>query len=79
MAVALADFCFAVGFGGERAGFKFAGPRAEAHCAAHFVDAEEFAQFVDDAMWRLWIAFRGIGLLQASYVTSVFNGGALHA
>ncbi len=50
MAVALADFGFAIGFEGEGAGLELAGPRAEAHGAAHFVHAEEFAQFVDHAM-----------------------------
>src|SRR5207249_8832184 len=50
VAMALADFEFAVSLVGKRAGFKFAGPRAEPHGAAHFVHAEQFAQFINDAV-----------------------------
>src|SRR5277367_2647562 len=41
MAVAFGNFELAVCFGSEGAGLEFAGPRAEAHGAAHFVHAEE--------------------------------------
>ena len=77
--MALADFDFAVGFGGEGAGLEFARPGAEAHGAAHFVDAEEFAEFVNDAVRRLRIAFGGVGLFQAGDIACVFDRGALHA
>src|SRR6202035_3546634 len=56
VAMALADFELAVGFGGERAGLEFAGPRTQAHGATHFIDAEQFAEFVDDAMRGLRVA-----------------------
>src|SRR5579862_2193192 len=79
MAVAFADFEFAVSAMRERAGNKFAGPRAEAHGTTHFVDAEKFAEFVNDTVRRLRIAFRGVGLLQAGNIASVLDGGALHA
>src|SRR5580704_4630010 len=79
MAVALADFGFAVGFVGQGAGFEFAGPGAEAHRAAHFVYAQEFAQFIDDAMRCLRIEFSAVGLLEAGGVACVFDCGALHA
>jgi len=61
VAVALADFELAVGAMGEGAWCELAGPRAEAHGAAHFVDAEEFAQFVNDAMRSLRIELGAIG------------------
>ena len=64
VAVAFADFSFAVGFVGKGAGFELAGPRAEAHGAAHFVHAEQFAQFVNDAVRRLRIELGAVGLLQ---------------
>src|SRR5258705_13604523 len=48
VAMAFADFQLAVGAMGEGTGGELAGPGAEAHGAAHFVDAEEFAQFVED-------------------------------
>src|SRR5580658_3038732 len=79
MAMAFADFELTVGFGGEGAGFEFAGPRAEAHSAAHFVNAKEFAQVIDDAVRGVGIALCGVGLFQACYIACVFDGGALHA
>src|SRR5580704_14006130 len=42
--VALADFSRAIGPVGKRAWFDSARPRAQAHRAAHLVDAEQFAQ-----------------------------------
>src|SRR5258708_36071413 len=47
VAVALADFEFAVGAMGEGAGLEVAGPGAEAHGGAHFGHAEELAHVVD--------------------------------
>ncbi len=77
--MAFADFRFAVGFKRQGAGFDFAGPGAEAHGAAHFIHAEEFAQFVNDAVRRLRIELGAVGLLEAGGVAGVFDGGALHA
>src|ERR1700751_4556842 len=57
MAVALADFELAVRAVSEGAGSELAGPSAKAHRAAHFVYAQEFAEFIDDAMRRLRIEF----------------------
>src|SRR5579859_2074460 len=79
VAMAFANLRFAVSLGGKRTGFEFAGPSAQAHGATHFVDAEKFAQFIDDAMGRLRIAFGSIGLLQPGNVARVFHGGTLHA
>src|SRR5690348_13270682 len=79
VAVPLADFELAIGPMSERAGFEFAGPRAEAHGAAHFVHAEKFAQFVNDAVGSLRVEFRAVRLLEAGGVAGVFDGGALHA
>src|SRR5690242_13675944 len=57
VAVAFADFELAVSLVSKGAGFEFARPSAEAHGAAHFVDAEEFAQLVVDAVGSLRIEF----------------------
>jgi len=79
VAVALADFEFAVGAMGEAARGELAGPGAEAHGAAHFVYAEEFAQFVDDTVGSLRIELGAVGGFQFGYVAGVLDGGALHA
>src|SRR5256885_14455569 len=52
MAVAFADFRLAICLVRERARLQLAGPRAEAHRAAHFVHAEQFAQFVNHERHR---------------------------
>src|ERR1700721_3668214 len=51
-AMAFGNFGAAVGLCGFRPGFEEAGPRAKAHSAAHFFDACEFAELVDDAVRR---------------------------
>jgi len=79
MAMTLADFCFAVSLVGQGTGLEFAGPSAEAHGAAHFVHAEEFAQFVNHAVRSLRLELGAVGLFEASHVAGVFNSGALHA
>ena len=79
MAVAFADFRFAVCLVREGAGLQLAGPRAEAHRAAHFVHAEQFAQFVNHAMGRLLVEFRAVCVGDFCDVPCVFNRGALHA
>src|SRR5258708_27925193 len=79
MAMALADFQLPIGAMSEGARFEFAGPCTQAHRAAHFVHAEKFAEFVDDAVWGLRVAFGGVGAFQSSDVASVFHGSALHA
>ena len=50
VAVALADFQFAVSFVRERARLQLARPRTQSHRAAHFVDAEQFTQFINHAV-----------------------------
>ena len=79
MAVALGNFERAVGFRSEGAGLEFAGPGAQAHRAAHFVHAEEFAEFVDYAIGRGGIEFRTVGVFNLRNRARVFDGGALHA
>src|SRR5216683_2635285 len=76
--MALADFEFAVGAMGEGAGFEFAGPGAEAHGAAHFIHAEQFAEFVDDAVRSLRVALSGIGVFESRDPASVLYRGTLH-
>ena len=60
VAMALADIGGAVSFIGERTGFEPAGPSTEAHGAAHFVHAQQFAQLVNHAMRGLRIEFRAV-------------------
>src|SRR5271156_6885603 len=79
VAVAFGNFELAVGFGSEGAGLEFAGPGAEAHGAAHFVHAEEFAEFVDDAIGSGRIEFGAIGVFDLRNLARVFDRGALHA
>src|SRR6202521_6036276 len=55
--MALADLQSAVGAMRERARLDAARPSAQAHGAAHFVDPQQFAQFVDHAMRGLLIEF----------------------
>src|SRR5271155_6070330 len=50
MAVALADFKFAVDLVGQGVGFNLASPRAQTHGAAKFFDASQLAQLIDHAM-----------------------------
>src|SRR5258708_22432595 len=77
--MALADFELAVSLMRKRSGLRLARPRAEPHGAAHFVHAQQFAQFINHAVRRLRIEFCAVGLLQSGNISSVFNGGALHA
>src|SRR6202023_4370870 len=79
VAVTLGDIGVAVSLVGERAGLDFAGPGPEAHRSAHFIDAEEFAQFVNYAIRRRGIEFGAIGTLQAGGDTRIFDRGALHS
>src|ERR1700741_2298840 len=79
MPVALTDFCFSIGLESKGAGFKFAGPRAEAHGAAHLVDTEQLAQLVNNTVGRLGVKLRAVRLGEARKIASVFDGGALHA
>src|SRR5271156_3881051 len=79
VAVALGNFQGAVGFGREGAGLEFARPCAWPHGATHFVHAEEFAEFVDDAIRSGGIEFGAIGVFDMRNLARVFDGGALHA
>ena len=79
VAVAFGDFGGAVGVGGERAGLHDAGPRAEAHGAAHLFDAGELAEFVDDAVGGGGVELAGVGVLEPADVAGVLDAGGLHA
>ena len=63
--VPFVDFRRAVGAIRERIRLDPAGPRAQAHGAAHLVHAQQLAQFVNHAMRRLRIEFRAVGVGQA--------------
>src|SRR5215470_1159246 len=75
----LADLELAVSLGSKRARLELARPGAEAHGAAHFVDAQQFAQFVNHPERGLLIEFGAVRLLQAGDIAGVFNRRALHA
>src|SRR5712671_7606648 len=79
VAMALADFELAVSLMRKRSGLQLARPRAEPHGTAHFVHAQQFAQFVNHAIRRLRIELGAVRLLQACNISSVFNRRALHA
>src|ERR1700723_1037566 len=79
MAVALGNLHRAIGFGREGAGLEFAGPRSEAHGAAHFVHTEKFAEFVDDAIRSGGIEFGAISVFDMRNLARVFDRRALHA
>src|SRR5260370_29347522 len=79
VAMALADFELAVSLMRKRSGLQLAWPRAEPHGAAHFVHAQQFAQFINHAVGRLRIEFGTVRLLQSRYIARVFNRRALHA
>ena len=77
--MAFADFSRAVGFVCERSRLEFARPSAQPHRAAHFVHAQQLAQFVNHAVRRLWIKFRAVRLLQTRDVARILDRCALHA
>ena len=80
VAMALADFGLAaVGAAGERVGLQIAGPCAETHGAAHFFNAEQLTQLVDDAVLRGGIEFARVSVFEAADVAGEFNAGGLHA
>src|SRR5665213_237907 len=66
MAVAFTDLRRAIGLLRETSGFQHAGPRAQPHGAAQFVDALQFSQLVNHAMRRDRIELGGICLLYTS-------------
>ncbi len=77
--VALADFCFAVGVGGEGVGLHDAVPGSEAHGATHLFNSGELAEFVDDAVRGGGVELAGVGVLEAAYIAGVLDAGGLHA
>ena len=79
MAVALADFGFAVDLVRQRVRLDLAGPCAQPHGAAQFFDAAQFAQFVDHAVRRRRIELAGVGVGQPANVARKFDAGGLHA
>src|SRR5437870_13877153 len=63
MTMALADGSSAVvNVPGQRACREAANPRAQAHCASHFFDLHQIAQFENDWIRRLDIEFRRVGV-----------------
>src|SRR5579884_964706 len=79
MAMALADFCRTVSFVRQRIGLQNAGPRAQAHRAAHLLYPNQFTQLVDDAVRRGRIEFAGVGLGQTAHIARKLNACGLHA
>jgi len=79
VAVAFADEGLAVGLAGKGIGGELAVVSAEAHGAAEFVDALEFAEFIDDAVGRGSIEFSGIGAGESADVAGVLDDHGLHA
>src|ERR1700690_105887 len=79
MAMALGNFQRAIRFIGKRAGLKFARPRAQAHRAAHFVHAQQFAQFVNHAIRRRRIELRAVRIFDSRNLPRIFDRRALHA
>src|SRR5271157_100034 len=79
MAVALADFCRAVGPGCQRTLLQNAAPRAQPHGPAHLFHAQQFAQLVDDAVLAGGVELARIGVLQAANVAGKLDAGGLHA
>src|SRR6516225_7275504 len=78
MAVAFADLQLTVGLVRERPWLELARPRTQPHRAAHFVHAEQFAQFVNHTVRRLRIKLRAVCMFQAGKVACIFNCRALH-
>ena len=72
VAMALGNFECAVGSVREGSRLEFAWPRAQAHGAAHFIHAEQFAQFINHAMRRLRIEFSAVRLLQSGDIARIF-------
>src|SRR5882672_8525360 len=60
MTVALADFEFSIRLVCEGTRLQPAWPGAQAHGAAHFVDPQQLAQFVNHAMRSLRIKFGAV-------------------
>src|SRR6185369_3278056 len=79
MAMAFVDFARAVGLVRHAALGQTAGPTAQPHGSAEFVNALEFAEFEDDAVRRARIELGGVGGFQAAYVARVFDHQRLHA
>ena len=77
--MALADLGGLVGAMRTRARLELACPGAQAHGAAQFFHAAQFAQLVDDAVRRGGIEFAGVGFRQSADVARIFDAGSLHA
>src|SRR5665213_415742 len=80
MAVALADLRgSAVSFRGQRILLQDAGPRAQSHGAAHLFNAQQLAEFIDNAVLRGRIELTGVCVFKAAHVARKLNAGRLHA
>src|SRR5579862_1640413 len=78
MAMALRNFQRAVSLMRKRPGLEFAWPRTQPHRAAHLVDAQQFAQFVNHAIRGRRIEFRAVRIFNARNLPRVFDRRALH-
>ena len=79
VAVALADFGSVRRSCGRGFRLDLARPRAQAHGAAQFLDAAQFAQLVDHAMRSGGIEFAGIGVRQSANIARKLDARRLHA
>src|SRR6202040_2280203 len=79
MTVSLGDIGCAVSAESGGIPLDLAGPGAQAHSAAHFVHAQEFAQFVDHPVGGLRVKFRAVRAGEAGDIAGIFNRRALHA
>src|SRR5690348_12393953 len=78
MAVALANFGLPVDPIRQRVRFYLAGPGAEPHGTAEFLDTTEFTKLVDYAMGSGGIELARIGVFQTANISRKLNAGSLH-
>ena len=79
VAVALVDFRLSVGLVSEGARRDAAGVRAQPHCAAHLVHAEQVTQLVDHCFLGVLVELRRVGVLDAAHVAREVDHRALQA
>src|SRR5258708_30195377 len=79
MRVPLANLGHAVGFARKTAFGQLARIGAQAHGAAQFIHSFEFAQFVNHAVRRGWVAFGGVSVFESANVAGELDHGSLHA
>ena len=79
MPVALADLCRSVSARGQRVLLQHAGPCAQSHRPAHLFHAQQFAQFINDAVLAGGVELARVGVLQAADVARKLDARSLHA